>query len=94
MFIEMDKRKFNGAKKGVYQGQGRAPKVTELELIERLTPFDNIALEELEKGIKRGEFAFLKLFLEYRFGKPKEMNNNEAVNMPAPIIIAWSEETK
>ncbi|MBK9477328.1 MAG: hypothetical protein IPN99_00420 [Bacteroidetes bacterium] len=88
----MDKRKFNGAKKGIYQGQGRAPKVTELELIERLSPFDNLALKELEKGIKRGEFAFLKLFLEYRFGKPKELNNSEAMNIPAPIIIAWSDK--
>lgn len=90
----MDKRRFNGAKKGVYQGQGRAPKVTEIELIERLTPFDSIALKELEKGIKRGEFAFLKLFLEYRFGKPKEMNYKDVLNTPAPIIIAWSEDDK
>ncbi len=83
----MDKRKFNGAKKGLYQGQGRAPKVTELELIERLTPFDDIALKELEKGIKRGEFAFLKLFLEYLFGKPKEQTSVDLVNIPAPQII-------
>ena len=85
----MDGRKNNGAKKGVYQGQGRAPKVTELELIERLTPFDDIALKELEKGIKRGEFAFLKLFLEYRFGKPKEQASVGLVNIPAPKIILW-----
>jgi len=31
----------------------------------------NIALKALEKGIKSGDFAFIKLFLEYRFGKPK-----------------------
>ncbi len=89
----MDKRKFNGAKKGVYQGQGRAPKVTELELIERLSPFDSIAFKELEKGIKKGEFAFLKLFFDYRFGKPKERNKNEVFITPAPIIIAWTEDS-
>lgn len=89
----MDKRKFNGAKKGVYQGQGRAPKVTELELIERLSPFDGIALKELEKGIKRVEFAFIKLFLEYRFGKPKEMNKNETVNIHPPVIISLTQDS-
>lgn len=83
----MDKRKFNGAKKGVYQGQGRLPKAKEVELIERLTPFENLALKELEKGMRRGEFAFIKLFLEYRFGKPKEQIEVKQTQMAAPIIV-------
>ncbi len=72
IFIDLDKRKNNGAKKGVHQGQGRKPKATELELIERLSPFDDIALKALEAGVKSGEYNFIKLFMEYRFGKAKE----------------------
>jgi hypothetical protein len=69
----MDKRKYNGSKAGENRNAGRKPKATELQLVERLTPLENIALEALEKGIKSGELGFVKLFLEYRFGKPKQM---------------------
>ena len=78
----MDNRKYNGSKKGENRNAGRKPKATELQLVERLTPLEAIALEALERGIKSGELGFVKLFLEYRFGKPKQMqeitvkNNN------------------
>lgn len=74
--------------KGGYRpGAGRKPKAEEIELIERLTPFDKIALKELEKGIKRGDFAFIKLFMEYRFGKPKEKIDIKQTSMQAPVIV-------
>ena len=69
----MDKRKYNGSKAGENRNAGRKPKATELQLVERLTPLEDIALNALEKGIKSGELGFVKLFLEYRFGKPKQM---------------------
>jgi hypothetical protein len=69
----MDKRKYNGSKAGEKRNAGRKPKATELQLVERLTPLEDIALKALEKGIKSGELGFVKLFLEYRFGKPKQM---------------------
>ena len=69
----MDKRKYNGSKAGENRNAGRKPKATELQLVERLTPLEDIALKALEKGIKSGELGFVKLFLEYRFGKPKQM---------------------
>jgi len=59
-------------KGGFRDGAGRKPKATELELIELLTPFEAIALQALEKGVKAGEFAYIKLFFEYRYGKPKQ----------------------
>ncbi len=68
----MDGRINNGAKAGENRGQGRKPKATELELIERLSPLDSIAFEALEKGVKAGEFNFIKLYMEYRYGKPKQ----------------------
>lgn len=69
----MDGRKNNGSRIGENRNAGRKPKATELQLIERLTPLEDIALKSLEKGVKSGELGFLKLFLEYRFGKPKQM---------------------
>jgi hypothetical protein len=68
----MDKRKKNGAKPGENRGQGRKPKADEVALIERLSPMDDEALRALQIGVKNGEFPFVKLFMEYRFGKPKE----------------------
>lgn len=55
-------------------------------LIERLTPFEGIALKALEKGIKKGDFAFIKLFMEYRFGKPKEKIDLKQKTMTAPVL--------
>lgn len=66
----MDKRVNNGGKR---KGAGRPPKTDEKKLIERL---DNVidkeeALNTLAKMIKK-DFRALKLYMEYRYGKPKE----------------------
>jgi hypothetical protein len=57
---------------GARRGAGRKPKIEEQALIERLSPMDDIALEKLEMLISQGEFNAIKLFFEYRFGKPKQ----------------------
>ena len=41
-------------------------------MIERLTPLDDKAFEELKKGIERGEFKYVQMFYNYYAGKPKE----------------------
>ena len=51
---------------------GRPPKADEIALIERLSPMDDVALDALKKGVSSGEFNFVKLFMEYRYGKPKQ----------------------
>lgn len=53
-------------------GAGRPPKADEVALIERLSPFDDLWFKKMEEGLKGGEFPFIKLFAEYRFGKPRE----------------------
>lgn len=63
---------------GKREGAGRKPKADELKLIERL---DNIidkdeAIKTLKDLIKDGNFNALKLYMEYRFGKPKETIEN------------------
>ena len=71
----MDGRKTNGGKR---QGAGRKPKVEELKFIEKL---DNIidseaAIKKLKQLIIDDNFNALKLYIEYRFGKPKETIEN------------------
>lgn len=80
----MDGRKNNGSRIGENRNAGRKPKATELQIIEKLTPLETLAFEAMEQGIKAGEFGFIKLFFEYRFGKPKQMqevtiNNNDGL---------------
>lgn len=74
-FSIMDKRKNNG---GARKGAGRKPKAEEVAFIERL---DNIidsddAIKELKGLISEKNFNAIKLYLEYRFGKPKETIEN------------------
>lgn len=65
----MDNRKGNG---GSRIGAGRKPKAAEIQLIELLSPLDETALKAIQKGVNSGEFAYIKLFMEYRYGKPKQ----------------------
>jgi len=57
---------------GIRAGQGRKSKAEELKLIEKLSPLEDDAFEALKKGVKKGEFPFLKMYFEYYFGKPTE----------------------
>ena len=67
------------------QFSGRKSKSDEIELIERLGVLDDEAFEQLRKGIERGEFAFVKLYFLYKWGRPK--NNQEiTVNSEQPLF--------
>lgn len=57
---------------GARAGAGRKPKASEIELIERLSPLDDIALESLKMRLQEGDMQAIKLFMEYRYGKPKQ----------------------
>jgi hypothetical protein len=82
------------AKGGKREGSGRKPKTKELELIDALTPYDKIAQEKLIEGVIEGSFNHLKLFYEYRHGKPKQMidvttNGDNLTNIP---VAFWMKE--
>ena len=66
----MDGRKNNG---GAREGAGRPKKSDEAELIERLKKFDDIAEQKLIEGVQSGSYPHLKIFYEYRYGKPKQL---------------------
>ncbi len=61
---------------GKRSGAGRKPKDAELQLIESLKPYDAIALNALEKGLKEGKLGYLRLFMEYRYGKPIQIQGD------------------
>ena len=67
----MDGRKNNGghSTKGV---AGRKPKAEEQMLIERLSPFEEVAVKKLEMAVRNGENWAIKLYFEYRYGKPRQ----------------------
>lgn len=71
---------------GKREGSGRKPKDEELKILEKLSPHDDLAIDKLVAGVKKGEFQYIKLFMEYRFGKPKQSidhtTGNESFNIP------------
>lgn len=76
---------------GVREGAGRKPKATELELIERLSPMEDEALRQLRAGVKSGDYNFIKLYMEYRYGKPKQqmdVTSNGGSVSTDPLIIS------
>jgi len=71
---------------GYRPGSGRKSKAEELKLIEKLSPLEESAFDALKKGVKKGEFAFLKMYFEYYFGKPTE-NIDHSGGMDNKLII-------
>ena len=68
---------------GKREGAGRKPKADEQELIERLTPLDDVAFNALKNGLEDDQSWAVKLFLEYKYGKPKQtidQNNTHTIN--------------
>lgn len=86
----MDGRKKNGGNKNA----GRKPKADEIVMIEKLSPLDDIAFEKLKEGVEGGSFHHLKLFYEYRYGKPRQMidvTTNGASLNDVPVT-SWIEK--
>lgn len=54
------------------QNKNKRP-LTEAEMHAKLAPMEKDALEQMGLAIKAGNFNFIKLYLEYRFGRPKQM---------------------
>jgi hypothetical protein len=59
---------------GFREGSGRKPKADEIKLIEKLDEIidKDTVVKKLNELITEGNFNALKLYFEYRYGKPKE----------------------
>jgi len=73
-----DLRKYNRGTIG-NKGGGRPTKNDEIKLIEELTPMEPAAYQALKKGLERGEFKYVQLFMNYYYGKPKQIYDVEVV---------------
>ena len=80
---KIDGRRNNG---GVRKGAGRPTKQNEEELLSRLRPLDDLAIETLKKNMKKGDYQFWNKFMEYRYGKPNDnidiTTGGQPFNMP------------
>lgn len=71
---------------GKREGAGRKPKIEEAKIAEKLSPLDDIAFDALQKGVEKGDYQFVKMFMEYRYGKPRETVQMNSVNENIEII--------
>jgi len=75
---------------GKRRGAGRKKKAEEQELIDLLSPYDSAATSQLVKAVKNGDAWAIKLFFEYRYGKPKQQldvtSDGEKIE-PPPIVF-------
>lgn len=77
-----------GGNGGIREGAGRKSKAEEQNLIEKLNPLDPLAFKALEEALIEGQSWAVKIFFEYKFGKPRETKD---INMTNDIIIDLSE---
>jgi hypothetical protein len=75
---------------GKRPGAGRKPKDTERALIERLAPYEDQAIEKLIDAMDAGEAWALKLFFEYRWGKPTQRTDITAEGIQVTPISFFS----
>jgi len=76
-----------GTHGGSRKGSGRKPRSEEIKLIEKLDPMAEDAFKALAKGLKDGDFRFVKLFMEYYAGKPTEYKEISVDEGLAQVII-------
>jgi hypothetical protein len=72
---------------GVKGKSGRKPDDVNLAIIERLTPLDDKAFEMLKQGIEAGDFKFIRLYLLYRWGAPRQMTEISVTNLDPPPLF-------
>jgi len=83
----MDKRKNNGGHSTKGKA-GRPSKAEEQQLIEKLSPLEPKALEQLKINVEAGERWAIELFFKYNYGMPKQQTdittNGKEINI-SPI---------
>jgi hypothetical protein len=73
----MDKRRNNG---GNPTNGGRKSKADEQNLIEKLSPLNDLAFIALSDALAEKKDWAVKLYFNYMFGMPKQMVVNENIN--------------
>lgn len=81
---------------GRREGAGRKPKVKEADLIDRLDSIidSDTVLSKLMELAHDGDMRAIKLYMEYRYGKPKETVHNthevnQSINSIRKLYGSW-----
>ena len=80
----MDGRKNNKGTTG--NKGGRKPKSEEIKMVERLSPLEDDALAALTEGVQSRDINWVRLYLSYYLGKPKE-TRDITINEELPLFI-------
>ena len=84
----MDKR---GGKR---EGAGRKSKAEEQELVEKLSPLDEVAFKALQVGLMDGQHWAVKLFMQYRYGMPKQVVDVTTKSEGSISVDKWVGDNK
>lgn len=91
----MEGKKHGGARVGA----GRSTRADEQQLVERLSPMDDLALIKLNENIESGERWAVELFFKYRYGMPKQMidhttNGNDINSQPSIVFKSFNSDVE
>jgi len=78
-----------GTRGGARANAGRKPKADEDDLRSKLSPMDDLALNLLNDKLENGCMLALKMFMEYRWSKPKQevaVEGGLNFNVPPPNV--------
>tara|TARA_R100001460_G_scaffold6748_2_gene17511 strand:- start:341 stop:607 length:267 start_codon:yes stop_codon:yes gene_type:complete len=70
---------------GKRNNAGRKPKADELQLLEKLSPMEDLFLQVLHDGLKKGDYKFAQLYANYYYGKPRE-TQDITLNQDTPLF--------
>lgn len=70
---------------GKREGSGRKSKADELQLLDKLSPMEDLFIQVLHDGLKKGDYKFAQLFANYYYGKPRE-TQDITLNQDTPLF--------
>ena len=75
---------------GQREGSGRKPKEERSILIDKLSAYDDIVFNKMVEGVELGDYKFIKLFMEYRYGKSISMQPETEETEDKTITIVYN----
>ena len=70
---------------GKREGSGRKSKADELQLLDKLSPMEDLFIQVLHDGLKKGDYKFAQLLANYYYGKPRE-TQDITLNQDTPLF--------
>tara|TARA_R110002012_G_C11609866_1_gene608078 strand:+ start:37 stop:291 length:255 start_codon:yes stop_codon:yes gene_type:complete len=70
---------------GKRDGSGRKSKADEFKLLDKLSPMEDLFIQVLHNGLKKGDYKFAQLYANYFYGKPRE-TQDITLNQDTPLF--------